>query len=278
MNRAIRTSRLTGPGAAHRARTPSRRERGFVFVLVLVLAGAGAIIVAAALQRSAMQARVVEHQIEGYERHHELLGARDIVELWLLRNEAQNLRSKADTNEPVHNLALENGVVYKIYVYDGQGTALKSLEFVSGPEVRKWVVEMVKRLPPHRTDLTRRVGPHQISIRAAAPEILAALAGGDSGLFKALVEAQEEKVKDLTELGRVLDKNGIDSPVAQALARNLTFDPVLWRLEVEAVHPHRTRWYIMLAEKSGTNTKMHEWRALDDFVPPEESGQQQQGP
>ncbi len=278
MTRNARHRRCNSTARAGAGPASPRREQGFVFVVVLLLAAMGAIIVAAALQRSTMQARIIEHQIEGYERHHELLGARDIVELWLLRNEARDLRQQSDTNVPVHNLALENGVVYKIYVYDGQGTALRSIDNVAGSEGRKWVVEMIKRLPPNRPDLTRRVGSHQISIRAAPPEVLLALAGGDSGLFKALAEAQEEKVADLSELGRILDKNGIDAPAAQAVSRNLTFDPNLWRLEVEAVHPHRTRWYIMLAEKSGAVTKLHDWRALDDFVPPEESGERDPGP
>ncbi len=256
----------TGLASLAVARPGLRASRpGFVFLTVLLMLAVAAIILGVAMQRSNMHAAITQRQIDGYIEHHELLGIRDYAKNWLDRqSDAGKLASYAESGEVAHRFALDEGTVLRIYVTDGQGTVLRGLSTVPNLETRRWLAGVLARIPQDRTDLTRRSGPAQVSIRSAPDEVLLAIAGGNQELFSALVSARGKEVKNPVELLQVLDRAGVDANVGQTLSRHLVVEPTLWRLNVEAVHQEGIRRYTLLAEKRQNVTQMHEWRAVGE--------------
>lgn len=261
MTPPVRSTRHSQPGAGLAARCGS--AGGYVFLIVLVFLVVASIITAAALRRAGMQAVLAEDQFNSYLRHHELQGVRAIADVWLLRNDAAELEKHANTGEPVTKQLVED-TLYRIYVQDGQGTVLNNLIGISGSVPQTWLVEMLSRLPPDRPDLTRAVGPWQLSLRAAPDEVLEAMAGGDPALAIALRQARDDEVSDASALIDVLQEGGADVLAAQAIARNVTFKPSLWRIDIEVERiPDPIRRYVLLVEKARNLPRTLEWRALD---------------
>ncbi len=241
-------------GAGHRS--------AYVFLIVLVFLVISTILTAAALRRAGMQAVVAEDQLHSYMRHHELQGVRAIADVWLMRNDASSLEELANSGEPVTRQLVED-VVYRIYVQDGQGTVLNNLLGITGSVPQTWLVQMLSRLPPDRPDLTRAVGPWQLSIRSAPDEVLEAMAGGDPALAIALRQARDEDVKDAADLIARLQNAGADVLASQAIARNVTFKPTLWRIDIEVERPpDPIRRYVLLVQKARNIPRTLEWRAI----------------
>lgn len=260
MNPIAGTSRLR-PIARSAARP--RCEAGYVFLIVLVFLVISTIITAAALRRAGMQALIAEDQFQSYLRHHELQGVRAIADVWLLRNDAADLEKNANTGEPVTKQLVED-TLYRIYIQDGQGTVLNNLVGISGSVPQTWLVEMLSRLPQDRPDLTRAVGPWQLSLRSAPDEVLEAMAGGDPALAIALRNARDDGVNDPAKLIEALQEAGADVLAAQAIARNVTFKPTLWRIDIEVERtPDPIRRYVLLVEKARNLPRTLEWRVID---------------
>ena len=221
------------------------------------------IITASALRRAGMQALIAEDQFQSYLRHHELQGVRSIADVWLLRNDAADLEKSANTGEPVTKQLVED-TLYRIYVQDGQGTVLNNLVGISGSVPQTWLIEMLSRLPRDRPDLTRAVGPWQLSIRTAPDEVLEAMAGGDPAMAIALKQARDEDIIDASALITALQDAGADVLAAQAIARNVTFKPSLWRIDIEVERtPDPIRRYVLLVEKARNIPRTLEWRVID---------------
>lgn len=255
--------------ASSRHSTPARdlsrkrHPRGYVFLIVLIFLVISSIITAAALRRAGMQAMIAEDQFQSYLRHHELQGVRAIADVWLLRNDAADLEKNANTGEPVTKQLVED-TLYRIYIQDGQGTVLNNLVGITGSVPQTWLIEMLSRLPPDRPDLTRAVGPWQLSLRTAPDEVLEAMSGGDPALAIALRNARDEGVNDAAKLIEALQEAGADVLAAQAIARNVTFKPTLWRIDIEVEGPTGpVRRYVLLVEKARNLPRTLEWRVID---------------
>lgn len=248
----------------------SRASRpGFVFVLVLMLLVLAGIVVGASLQRSTASMLMAERQLEGYRKHHEMLGIRDYASSWLRKPEYKPdlLGALAESGEVAHRFVIENpgnNIVILISVRDGQGTVLRSLASITNPDLRRWVVEVLSRLPPNRPDLTRRSGPALVSLHAASDEVLDAIAGFDTKLSAGLRDARDKGAENATELQASLQRHNVDDLAANAVTKYLSFEPSLWRLNVEVVYPDHINRYTLLAEKENNLTKLHEWRPVGD--------------
>jgi len=153
-------------------------------------------------------------------------------------------------------------VVILISVQDGQGTVLRSLDAVQDPDTQRWLVEVLSRLPQGRPDLTRRSGNWRISLNAAPDEVLEALAAFDGRTLEALREART--AKDPTEFQMIMERRRVEPLVQQVLMNGLVFEPTLWRMNIEVVHPDRISRYTLLAEKKLNSTKLHEWRPVGE--------------
>lgn len=250
------------------AQGPAQR-RGFVFMAVLLLIVVATLVLAAAMQRSSVYAAITERQLDGYRAHHELLGIRDYCENWIRKQDTSRASGKGPTladfarsRDVAHRFALDDGLVILISVQDGQGSVLRTLGGITNNETRRWLAGVLQRLPQDQPDLTRRGGPHQISLPGAPDEVLRAVAGGNESLFDALAGARDEKLKNAADLLAHLDQKGVEPAVAQTLSRHLVLEPTLWRLNVEAVHPDAVRRYTLLLETRNNVSIAHEWRTV----------------
>jgi hypothetical protein len=234
--------------------------------MVLLLIAVAAIAVGAALQRSAAQSLIVSKQIDGYRNHHEMLGIADYCRWWIGKreNDAKALTGFARSGEAAHRLVLDNNVVVLISIKDGQGTVLRSLTEIGGSEQRRWLVEILSRLPANRPDLTRRSGGALISLNAAPDEVLDALAAYDTRTVVGLREARAKGVANTTEFQQALERHNVESMVIQTLTTRIAFEPTLWRMNVEVIHPDRVNRYTLLAEKKANLTKLQEWRPVGE--------------
>lgn len=234
--------------------------------MVLFMIAISTIVITAALQRASVQRTIVEHQIDGYREHHELLGIRDSVENWFNKSDvnSEKLAEFALSGQVAHRIVFDDTIVVLVTVLDGQGAVLRSLEAVEDPKKRRWLAEVLSRIPLDHPELVRRTGPPQVSLRAAPNEVLEAIAAEDEDLLQALTEARDRKVKNATEFMVVTERRGVDGALAQELAKNLAFDPTLWRLNIEAVHPEKISRYTILAEKKGNTGDILEWRIVRD--------------
>lgn len=248
---------------------PRSARRGYVFIMVLMLLMVATIIVAAALQRSSASMLTGEKMMEGYRRHHEMLGIRDYGRSWLQKteNKPEQLAKYAESGEVAHRFVIENPgntMVILISVRDGQGTVLRSLANVVNDDLRRWLVEVLSRLPPNRPDLTRRSGAPQVSLRAASDEVIDAIAGFDNQVAVGLREARDRGAANATELQAALHRRNVDDAVANVVTQHVTFEPTLWRLNVEVVYPDHINRYTLLAEKRNNMTELHEWRPVGE--------------
>lgn len=244
------------------ARSTSRRDGGYVFLLILMLITIAAITSGASLERASMQTHLTQMQIEGYERYHELQGVKTIAQIFLFRQESQNLQELANTGRPVQTLRFDDGLIIKMYVQDGQGTILRNTADLTEDNSLRFIRATLSRIPEDRLDLTRTAGPWKVSLRAAPDGVLMAMAGGDHDLYEGLREARDEEVPDSGQLIRILDRHGVETPAAQAVARNIIFQTSLWRIDLEVVRPNQTNYYTTTVLRLNNFPRILEWDAL----------------
>lgn len=240
-----------------------RQRRGFVFVMVLALIGVATITLASAIRRATLQGQLAQMQIEGYERHHEMQGVKALVQMYLFRQDAQDLRDLASSGTPVQTIRFDNAKTIRLYVQDGQGTVLRNLMEVDDAEGQRFLEATLSRLPPGRLDLTRLSGPWKVSLAAAPDEVLVAIAGDDPSLASALIAARDEEVGNTGEMLQMLDSHGVETVTAQAVSRNLDFEPFVWRIDVEVIDRRGDRYYSTMASRRGNLPRILEWHTLN---------------
>ena len=249
-----------------RAHHPNARP-GFVFILVLMLLVMGTATVTWMISRSSLQHTLLQDQVNGYTRHHEMLGVRDIVSHWLGRAENQrNLVDYARQRDPVYKVEIPGGTLIIITVRDGQGTILTRLDMAPTETHQEMLIEMVSRLPVNRPDLVRRSGPFAISLSAAPDEILDAIAGEDLVLSDALREMRDIPEPSRADYLQALTRAGIEAELAQHLMMMFATDTSrerLWRIEVEALDTMGPRRYDLLVSIDRNLPTIHEWRMIE---------------
>jgi len=238
------------------------QRRGFVFVMIMVMIAVAVITLGSSIDRATMQSNLTQMQLDGYQEHHEMQGIKAIVQVFLFRQEAQNLPEISNTGQPVRDIIFEDGRRVRLYVQDGQGTLLRNLVEVDTPEGQRFVSATLSRIPEDHTEFTRLSGPWKVSIRSAPDSVLEAMSGGDLDIFSGLRQARDDAVENVGELLRALDRAGVDPTVAQALSRNITFAPVVWRVDVEVTDAGSTRYYSTMVTRRGNVPRLMEWRNL----------------
>lgn len=264
-----------------RSRTaPTTPRRGFVFLLVLMIISAGVIVISGGITRAVVKGSIIQRQLDGYEQHHELLGIRDLVKFWLVREQADSkLADYASADEPATRILLPNNLALVIRIRDGQGTLRARLQPGDAPEVEEMLLDVLSWVPMDRRDLLRRSGPLGVSLRAAPNEVVAALARGDPD-----VEAVLRKLRDQESVHRgyfveELQRAGVSADEIRLLSELIAFEQTrLWRIEVEAVDARGTRTYSGLVQMDRTTVAWFDWKADttrptdrhsdDPFAPP----------
>jgi hypothetical protein len=240
------------------------RRRGFVFLLVLIVLAIGLIMVLASTERAAFQSSIAQDRINDYQRHHEMLGVRDLVSEWAQRTgNRDRLAESVETNAPFYIADLPGGVTVTVRAEDAQGAVLLPQVGALDSQLTFALNDLISRLPPARPDLVRAAGPAQVSLPGAPLEVLRALANGDEELFNILRAMQAEPGMDAARFATSLSTAGF-SDVSASISQVITFSPSLYRLKVRVDEPKQTRRYTMLADFTGN--MMPVFRSLK-FVP-----------
>ena len=239
--------------------------RGFVFLYVLAVIVIGTISIGATLSASAFKSNIAERRVQSYTRQHEALSVRDIVLWWLMRQNQENQR-RAPSENPMLALSrspgasqrftLESGVVVNVSVEDAQGRILARLDDTLPAAEYQWLLTALSRLPQDRVDLVRRHGPVKVSLLTAPDEVLLAIAGGDTEVGGALIEARETEISDPAAFARLLASRGIETEVAQLMLRRVALTPTLWEDGYRGDRPER-----------GSDPSVHHDRRADLDVP-----------
>jgi len=270
------------PSPRHTPTAPRRlARRGFVFLLVLMIISAGVIVISSGINRAVVKGAIIQRQLDGYQQHHELLGIRDLVKFWLVREQADSkLAEYASVDEPATRILLPDNLALVIRIRDGQGTLRARLQPGDAPEVEEMLLDVLSWVPMDRRDLLRRTGPLAVSLRAAPNEVVAALARGNPD-----VEAVLRKLRDQESVHRgifveELQRAGVTAEEIKLLSELVAFEQTrLWRIEVDAVDVRGTRTYAGLVQMDRTTSTWFDWKAEttrqpdrrtsdDPFAPP----------
>lgn len=255
---------------------PPDSRRGFVFIMILILVFAAAAMITWSISRATTEGLIVQKRIEAYNRHHESLGMRDLVLVWLTREvNSTKLPELAKSGEVAYRVVLPDKVVVLVHISDGQGTIRCTMDPEDPPEVTQRLLDVLSYLPRDRPDLLRRYGAMQVSIAGAPPEVLVALARGNDTILEALQRIRDRPTVERSNFFQELQRDGIEVEDVQALADMIVFDQNrLWRLDVEVIDASSVRRYTGLVQTDRNIPQMLEWTEvlgqpdgeLDEFV------------
>jgi len=255
-------------------------RRAFALPLMLIVLLSVALMVTVALQRQDTQTRQIERQINEYRRRHDMYGVRAVVLKWIEDLSRSELAEQADNPEKMHVFELPSGARAVARVFNGQGLPLRGTVVVDN-ELKPQYFAMLARLRT-RPDLTRSVGPWQISMNGAPREVLEALTeeNGPSLADEVLRLRRSPGGVDRAEFSRVVSSMQMDPQDRLFITRAAVFDSTLWKISVETQDWAGKRRYDMLLERSPTEAVVHEWieyaedelRAIDDARGARETG------
>jgi len=234
--------------------------------MIILLIFVGSLVVASALERYSTQQLIVEQQIEGYRRHHDVQGARAVLKLWIDRQSLGELGTKASPDTPAHRFELPGGRRIAVYLIDGQGLAKADVSDEQ-PAMRLAYERFQRRLPQDRPELYRRLGPMQVSVNTAPEEVLAALAPDGRDLAPTLLVARRYERLNQANMRTLLTDFGYESGDIADIFRLVAFEPTFLRMVVEVEDPSGVMRFAAYINAGGVNARrpqIVEWRQVDE--------------
>ncbi|MGP1308696.1 MAG: hypothetical protein ACTS27_00675 [Phycisphaerales bacterium] len=242
-------------------------RRGFVLPTIILLIFVGSLVVASALERYSTQQLIVQQQIEGYRRHHDVQGAKAVLGLWLSRQNLRDLGARTSTEVPAHRFELPGGRRIAVYLIDGQGLA-KADASGEAPAMREAYEKFQRRIPAGRPDLFRRLGPMQISVNSAPEDILAALAPDGRDLAPVMITARRTERLNQANTRTLLTDFGYDTEQIAEIFRLIEFEPSFLRTVVEVEDPNGVMRFAAYIDGGNLNevkrAQVVEWRQVDE--------------
>ena len=250
-------------------RKPAAR-RGFALAFVLLLALVASMMITATLTRQDAQSRLIARHIDDYQEHHDTLGVRAIVSYWLARVELAELLRLVRTDGVDHRFRIEGVFEIELSVSDGQGEPIADAAMVPDG-VRELYAGILDRMPDASRAALRTRGPYMISPNSASWATLAALLEDGGDFADAVLARREREPMQQEEFFRIAS-TFTDAGTIQTLRQVLTFEPVLWRLDMVLTDETGTmRRAAMIAERrAAAGVEIHEWltepdlRAIED--------------
>ncbi len=218
---------------------------GFVMPLVLLLSIVIALGLALAVERNSAKARNVSRQVLAYREHHAAKGIQEAISAWLGQQNARTIRDALGEGGHALDLELPDGTMLMVFMEDGQGTILDPT--AAGPNAYNDAFAISERLKllckeervPFK-DLQRPLGPYEISVNAAEPIVLQAVAehmlGLDEGaeFVNKLLDAKAEKGElERADILSLASELGLNNQLRNAVASTLTATPEIWFVTVE---------------------------------------------
>jgi len=156
--------------------TRADQSHAFALPLVIMLTLVAGLTIAVMLERQTTQTMSVMRQIDGYQTHHTELGVRNLVDGWLKSISQKSLENVTADEQHILDIT-SGGTTYSIYISDAQGTVLLGFEGLEGQQLsRARMIARAYRPADPDSDQGREVGPVEISMRAASPEAIRAVA------------------------------------------------------------------------------------------------------
>lgn len=218
-----------------------------VILLVLVI-GLG---IGVSVSRQTAQSRTVARQVRAYQEHHAAQGLQEAIGAFVQRIDAREIDESTGDDGHALDLELQGGDVAKVYFVEAQGTMLTALGGLSGSSLETNALALEQLLATVSTEryreITRKVGPWQVSPRTASPEVLRAIitsAAGDRGIAESvtsqILSRRDDEHIGWSEVSFMLEQAGVGDAQRREMQRIFTFDPELWFVRVD-VKPRGTR-------------------------------------
>lgn len=227
---------------------------------VLILALVASLMIGAALTRQNVQSLTVERQVEDYQAHHDMLGARAVVEEWMRKLNPAELTELAASKGEDYRFVISDHMTISITLEDGQGTLLSDSSLA--PDVFREVYDKVlERLDEDRARLVRSFGPPQISVQSSPPEVLAALldSGGEDFAEEVVTAREKTPLTDSTFFDLLRTTEG-GSAAVDELRPLIVFHPVIWRVGIKMTDQRgKERHFAMLAELGQSSLIVYDW-------------------
>lgn len=238
-------------------------RRGFLIVAIMALLIVAVAAIGWSIQRTIFASHTVDMRIQNYRDHHEVQGIKAIVARWFrdVQTPAKRL-AEGVTEVPEYYAELPNDTLIKLRLVDGQGTVLARLDNVPSIQTQELLLTTLRGIPVDREDLIRRHGPPAVSLTAAPPEVLLALAEGDPKLALALQAMQTDLPKDNGEFVRRLMAAGFAEQRARDLTLVTTMTPSLSRVDAEVTDELGTRRYALLVGVQDALPRIYDCRRL----------------
>ncbi len=236
------------------------RRSGFAMAFVLLLVLVASLMIGATLTRQNAQTRTVGRLVQDYQIHHDMLGVRSIVELWMGRRTPSELVRLSESEEEAYRFEIEDVMTISVRVEDGQGLPVASVSAV--PEGQRDVYKQIlDRLPDDRSGLVRSRGAGAISINAAPAPVLAALLDQRGDEFaEEIISLRERQKIDSEMFNQIIRSYPGGETQAGRLGQVITFEPSVWRLRLTMTDQRdNERTFGMVAEVVQNGATVHEW-------------------
>ncbi|MEM1186018.1 MAG: hypothetical protein AAGI53_13590 [Planctomycetota bacterium] len=250
-------------------------RRAFVLPMVILAMVVVGLTAAIMLQRATSVSMTVTRQVDAYKVQHVVRGLQEAVEAWLSQQRARTIPDALDSDGLALVLRPGDGTTVSLFFFDGQGTARSNGLGVAedvAPDVDAVADQIRANQGPERgLRFLRDVGPYAVSINAAEPETLVAIAEAlapedtvanlQDGLAR-LIEARDNEPVGQEELTQLMSEVRIAGAERTRILRMFTPQPVLWEV-------------IIVVKGDGLTAPLGEvarYRSLV-LVEPEEAGQ-----
>ena len=236
------------------------QRSGFAMAFVLLLVLVASLMIGASLTRQNAHTRTVGRQVQEYQIHHDMLGVRSIVELWMGRRTPAELVLLSESDDEAYRFEIEDVMAISVSVEDGQGLPVATMSAV--PEGQRGAYkEILDRLPADRSGLLRPRGAPAISVNSApAPVLLALLENRGEEFADEIINLRERQKIDSETFTRIIRSYPDGEAQAGRLGQIITFEPAVWRLRLTMTDQRGDeRTFGMVAEMVQNGVTVHEW-------------------
>lgn len=241
-------NRPAAPSSVGRDRRARAGERAFALPLVVMLTLVVVVIVAAMLGRQGTQGTTVARQAEEVRDWHFSRGVREIVDQWLKNKALNSVRDNLAVDGRAFDLVLDDETRMSFYLLDAQGTLLTTVVGLGAEET----LDAVGALDSLRQSvgaseferMTRQVGPPEVSLWTAPPEVLNAVCRqtvgpeGADELTRTLIELRQTKDKITpADLNEAATKVSVSEARRRSFLRMIAAEPSFYRFILDVRPP-----------------------------------------
>jgi len=217
-------------------------------ILLVVVIGMG---VGVSVSRQMVQSRTVARQVRAYQEHHAAQGLQEAIGAFVQRIDAREIDESTGDDGHAMDLELQGGDVARVYFTEAQGSMLTALGGLNDTALETNAMALERLLATvsaeRYRDITRKVGPWQVSPRSAPADILHAIitsvteeAGIADTVVSQIISRRDIEHIGWSEVSYMLEQAGVEDGPRRDLQRIFTFDPELWFVRVD-VKPRGTR-------------------------------------